>query len=269
MDNDMDDIIIGRPLLLALEFDINNHLATVRTKFDNMDCSTMPKSSTLEPDTATIASMPTYQGIWYDKAEDDPIPIDNIDANIGIDREEDVQQAIESTVEHARQAGMSEKGLTDGRALLKEYRDILRIRLGPDPPANVYPFIIQLKPSYIPARAPQRRYAPRQNAFISSTIRQLEKVNAVYPNPKAKWASPALALPKPGTDKLRFTVDLRGPNKRTIPIVSAMPDMESLYQSPAGSSVYWKIDICHAFWQLPLHVDLQEIMSIQTPVGVY
>ena len=91
----------------------------------------------------------------------------------------------------------------------------------------------------------------------------------MYHNPKAKWASPALAVAKPGTDTFRFTVDLRAPNRETIPIASAMPDFEGMLQSTAGSKCFSNLDMCDAYWQVPLHPDSQECVSIQTPVGVF
>jgi len=47
-----------------------------------------------------------------------------------------------------------------------------------------------------------------------------------------------------------------------------MPNLESLLQTTGGSKVFSKIDLCHAYWQIPLHPDSQECMSIQTPLGV-
>ena len=88
-------------------------------------------------------------------------------------------------------------------------------------------------------------------------------------NPKARWASPALAVPKPGTEKFRFTVDLRAPNRETVPIASAMPDLENMYRSLAGSKCYAKFDMNHAYWQIELDKHSREFMSIQTPIGVY
>ena len=70
--------------------------------------------------------------------EDDPIPpVDSAGANMGLDKEEDVQKALEETLEKAIDAGMSENGLKRASALLREFRDIFRIKLGPDPPAKV------------------------------------------------------------------------------------------------------------------------------------
>ena len=78
-----------------------------------------------------------------------------------------------------------------------------------------------------------------------------------------------MAVPKPGTEGFRFTVDLRGPNAQTEPIVSAMPHLESQLQTVEGSKCFAKIDMAHAYWQVPIANDSQEMMSIQTPLGVY
>ena len=76
-------------------------------------------------------------------------------------------------------------------------------------------------------------------------------------------------MQKADPDKFRFNVDLRGPNSETIPIASAMHDLHGTIASIAGSKIFAKLDMIHAFWQLPLHPDSQECMSIQTPLGVY
>lgn len=80
---------------------------------------------------------------------------------------------------------------------------------------------------------------------------------------------PTLVVPKPGSDKLRFTVDLRAIKKLTVPVARSMPDMDSMCRSVVGGNCFAKIDLCHAYWQVPLHENSQEIMSIQIPLGVY
>jgi len=152
---------------------------------------------------------------------------------------------------------------------MQKYIDIFRIKLGADEPAKVDPYRLSLKENYQPFRCTQRRYAPAQKVFIESTIRSLERIGAIKYNPTAKWASPALAVPKPGTKSFRFTVDLRGVNKQTVPVASAMPDLESMIRSIGDSKIFAKMDMVHAYWQIPLHPDSQEAMSIQTPIGVY
>ena len=164
---------------------------------------------------------------------------------------------------------MSANGLSTLRSLLTDFKDVFRTKMSPDPPASINPFLIRLKPGCTPRRATQRRYATPQRVFLSSTIKDLEKFKAVYANPKATWASPALAVHKSGPDKFRFTVYLRVPNSQTIPIASAMPDLGNLKAGTAGSKAYAKMDMLHAYWQLSLHPDSQECISIQTPLGVF
>ena len=51
-----------------------------------------------------------------------------------------------------------------------------------------------------------------QQDFIEATVPNLEKIGAVYMNPMETWGNPTLAVVEPGTDQMRFTVDLRSVN---------------------------------------------------------
>lgn len=273
VENDMEEILLGRPLLKCLGFDLGRHLEDVRDKYHNADVSSlMPVAAEPESESLVLNRFAAYTGIRYNDADSDsdPIPLPNsIGASMGIDSEQDIETAITNTVRSAEANRISEEGSARISRLLASYRDILRIKLGPDPPARVEPMRIKLKQNHRPTRATQRRYAPPQREFISNTVRRLENIGAIYHNPAARWASPALAVPKPGSEEFRFTVDLRAPNSMTEPIISSMPNLECLLQLTEGSSVFAKIDLCHAYWQVPLHKDSQECMSIQTPLGVF
>lgn len=66
----------------------------------------------------------------------------------------------------------------------------------------------------------------------------LKKIGSVYLNPSAKWSSPALSVPKPGTDQFCFTVALRGVNGMTMTIQSSMPRLNSQLQKCADRLVF-------------------------------
>ena len=68
---------------------------------------------------------------------------------------------------------------------------------------------------------------------------------------------------------LYTTLGPRGPNSETIPIASAIPDLESMIAPTAGRKLFATIDMIHAYWQLALHPDSRECMSIQTALGVF
>jgi len=259
----MDETLLSRSLLQSMGFDLNNHLHRVHHLIDNKHVSE------LDPEKLKAASM-RYQGLSYDDADDNPVTLpESISAGIGMDTSESIDTAFQSILTNAKSEGISVSGANRLTTLLKKYRDVFRIKLGVDQPAKVAPLVITRADNSKPYRSPQRRYAPLQREFIIRTIRELEAVGAIYKNNSARWASPALAVPKPGSNKLRFTVDLRGPNARTVPIQPAMPHLESLFQDVSGSTCFANIDLAHGYWQIPLADESQEMMSIQTPLGVY
>lgn len=90
------------------------------------------------------------------------------------------------------------------------------IRPGSRQSANITLCEVQLRKGAKTFRATPRRYGPKQHSFIESTTLAFEKIGVVYRNPSACWASPALAVPKPGTEHMRFTVDLRAINAITV-----------------------------------------------------
>jgi hypothetical protein len=118
---------------------------------------------------------------------------------------------------------MSLDGVQSLRQLLTECRDVFRLKLGTDPPANVKPLVIKLCDGAEPVRVSARKCAPPQLKFMRDKIRELEELDLVYKNTGAEWASPPLILPKPGPDQYRMTVDLRVPNASTKATSWPMP----------------------------------------------
>lgn len=268
IDQEMTEILLGRPLFKCIGFDLDVFLELLVSSTNKIDVSESHSNS--ESKKCGIKSLKGYNRMWYDQEDDDPVK--NYDAeiaNMGIDDPNDIDQSILEVVRKAKKDGMSIKGCEKSNSILNRYKEVLRIKLGSDETAKVEPYRVSLRPGHRPHRCTIRRYAPRQHVFIEAIIRSLESIGAVYRNVKSRWASPALAVPNPGSDTLRFTVDLRGVNKETEPVASAMPDLETAYRSMAGSACFSKIDMCHAYWQIPLDKDSQEVISIQTPLGVF
>lgn len=153
---------------------------------------------------------------------------------------------------------MNNTGLRTADKLMHEFLTVFWIKLGPSGPAHVELYDMNLRKGYWPCRATQRKYGEKQRKCIEATITSLEKIGAVRRNKKAQWESPALAVLKPETGSLRFTIDFRGVNREPVLIVSAMPDLEMAIASIGGSTVFAKLEMVHAYWQIPLHADTQE-----------
>jgi hypothetical protein len=245
VDQEMDEVLLGRPLLATLGFDLTSHLEKVFDQVDDMDISSDVGAS---GSSGKMASMSSYTGLRYDRTEDDPVkPLGfagNDMAEVDI---ADVRKACATLVMKTKEAGISTSGLERIRAMMKRYEDVFRVRMGPDPPAKIAPVVIKMRSDARPVRATQRRYSQPQVAFITEKVKEFVRVGALVYNPNAKWASPMVAAPKPGSSEgFRFTVNLRAPNAQTIPMASAMPNLEAMLQTTEGSSYYAKIDMCRA-----------------------
>lgn len=270
IDQPMNELLLGRPLLKCLGFDLDKLLNGLCEKGETTNVADRLVNDINSKNSITLAFVKNYAGLWYNQEEFDPVePLDSVASYMGDDSKESIRKALSITLEAAKKEGMSAKGVIECRKILNEYRDTLRIKLGSDEPAKVDSYAVTLKVNYRPYCSTQRRYALPQRAFIESTVLSLEKIGAVRHNHISKWTSPALAVPKPGTDRLRFTDDLRGVNNQTVPTASAMHDVETMYRSLEGSTCFANIDMCHAYWQIQLDSKSQEIISIPTPSGVY
>ena len=224
VDQEMDETLLSRSLVQSMGFNLNDHLERVHSLINNKHVDE------LDPAEIKAASL-KYQGLSYDDADGDPITLpESLSAGIGKDSKEAIDNAFNLIVTHEREHKISNSGAQRLTRLLEKYRDVFRIKLCADPPAKVPPLVITRSDNAKPYRSPQRRYAPIQRDFIIQTIRELEQVGAIYKNNAARWASPALAVPKPGSTKIRFTGDLRGPNARIVPIQSSMPHLESHFR---------------------------------------
>jgi hypothetical protein len=152
-------------------------------------------------------------------------PIDYHDVDVGQGSPEELADAIEGLITSADQEGMSRDCVQSLRQLVTEYKDVFRVKLGADPPANVKPLFIKLRDGAEPVRMSARKYTPPQLKFIRDKIHDPEELGLVYKNTKAEWASPPLILPKPGIDQYHMTVDLRVPNASTKPTAWSMSNL--------------------------------------------
>jgi hypothetical protein len=148
---------------------------------------------------------------------------------------------------------MSRDGVQSFRQLVTECKDVFRLKLGADPPANVKHLVIKLRDGAEPVLMSARKYAPPQLKFMRDKTHELEKLGLVYKNTGAEWASPPLILPTPGPDQYRMTVDLRVPNASTKPTAWPIPNLQNEMHDLHGSEVFATLDFCQGYWQIPLH----------------
>jgi hypothetical protein len=146
-----------------------------------------------------FASLKEQSHFYGDIPDDDPI--DYYDLEVGQESSKELADAIEGMVTCSEQAGMSRYGVQSLRQLVTECKDVFRLKLGADPPANVKLLFIKLRECSEPVRMSARKYAPPQLRIIRDKIRELEELISVYKNSEAEWAIFPLIHPKPGPDQ--------------------------------------------------------------------
>ncbi|GMG18103.1 unnamed protein product [Phytophthora fragariaefolia] len=152
--------------------------------------------------------------------------------------------------------------------MLYEYRDVFRVSFGSDSPVRVEPLRVRLREGAASVRINARRYPPTHMEYLDQHVQELLDNGFAYVNPSSRWATPSRIIPKNEPDTFRMTVDLRAVNERTDPIQWHMPMLDSALGLLEGSSCYFSLDWFRGYWQLPLHVDSQEMFSIMTHRGI-
>lgn len=88
-----------------------------------------------------------------------------------------------------------------------------------------------------------RHYSPEQLLFLKNMSNELVQALMTFPNPTEKRALAPLLVPKLGTTKYRFTVDLHSVNKCTIPHYHRIQRLETELPKLNGSKCYANFDL--------------------------
>ena len=159
-DQEMNEVLLGRPFLKAIGFNLHQHLREVREIVHNQDISNIKTGN------AKLLAM-IYRGLAYQSTDDDPIELpEALAAGIGQDSNDSINSTFSKMLGEAKKNGLSKERISRLTGMLEDYRDVFRIKLGPDPPAKVEPLRITLVENAHPYRSPQRRYASQQREFI-------------------------------------------------------------------------------------------------------
>jgi len=194
----------------------------------------------------------------------------------GIDRDE-IAACLDSALTAAADQGLSLPAVHRLReALHGDLFDVFRVRLGPDPPADVPPVRVDMRPGIETVRQPRRRYSPEESRYMKDMMQTLVEFGYVVTAADVQLASPAHVVRRPGIPvtepldkRFRLTFDLRAVNQYTIPTNYPLPDIDLYLPTLARMRYFGKMDLLSSFWQLPLHEDCQKWYSVMTDTATY
>ena len=93
--------------------------------------------------------------------------------DLGQDKNAEMDEDISKAVLNAADNGISTNVQSKMQDMLYEYRDVLRIRLGNDPPAKVEPMVVEVMKGSNPVAAKPRGYAPEGRKFMDSYVNRV------------------------------------------------------------------------------------------------
>ncbi|KHJ41621.1 zinc knuckle [Trichuris suis] len=104
-----------------------------------------------------------------------------------------------------------------------------------------------------PVRVPPRRLPAH---FRQEVEKQLEVMleNGIIQLSSSPWLAPAVFTRKK-SGEIRFCVDYRELNKRTIKDAYPLPLPDEVHDRLSGATVFSTLDLNSGFWQLPIHPD--------------
>lgn len=176
------------------------------------------------------------------------------------------ERALEDSVQQAEQSGLSVDGAIRLRDILARRVGAFRRALCGDPPAQVEPMRVQLKPQAKAVKATPRRYDPVKKDWLSKCIAALVFFGFVYHNIQAVWASPAMAVPK--KDSFRLVSDYSAVNAQVEKSPGVMPNHEDM-RDLMGARFFGKLDLLQGYWQMPLSPEAQDIFTMATSDGLF
>ena len=117
-----------------------------------------------------------------------------------------------------------------------------------------------------PVTCRQYYYNTKMQKIIESTFEKYEKEGIVQYS-ESEWCSPLAVVPKKTTDikdePFRVVGDFRGVNTKTVPDAQPLPHIFSCNSRMVGSTVFSKIDLKSAYYQIKMHPDHKHKAAIK------
>ncbi|XP_062297408.1 uncharacterized protein K02A2.6-like [Scomber scombrus] len=171
---------------------------------------------------------------------------------------EEVQGRPESQIHHLGEVTLEE--------VLGEYGEVFKDELGrfKGPPAKIY-VDKEAAPRFFKARPVP--YAMRGR--VEEELNRLLTQGIIEPVKHAEWAAPVVPVLKPDD-----TARLCGDYKLTVNQISKLeqypiPRIEDLFATLSGGQKFTKLDLSHAYHQIPLEEEAKKYVTINTHKGLF
>ena len=120
----------------------------------------------------------------------------------------------------------------------------------------------------IPFKESYRRIPPQMYDEVKAHIQEMLDLGAIR-HSNSPWAS-AIVLVRKKDGRLRFCIDLRKPNNRTVKDAYSLPRIETLLDTFLGSTIFTTLDLKAGYWQVEMAEECKAFTAFTCgPLGFY
>ena len=120
----------------------------------------------------------------------------------------------------------------------------------------------------VPFKEAYRRIPPRMYDEVKAHIQEMLHLGAIRPS-NSPWAS-AIVLVRKKDGRLRFCINLRRLNNRTVKDAYSLPKIESILDSLIGAQIFSTLDLKVGYWQVEMAEECKAYTAFTCgPLGFY
>ena len=120
----------------------------------------------------------------------------------------------------------------------------------------------------VPFKEVYRRIPPQMYDEVKAHIQEMLDLGAIRPS-ISPWAS-AIVLVRKKDGRLRFCIDLRRLNNRTVKDAYSLPKIESILDSLIGAQIFSTLDLKAGYWQVEMAEECKAYTAFTCgPLGFY
>ncbi len=128
---------------------------------------------------------------------------------------------------------------------------------------------IQLKPGEEePVKLRARPLNPAQEASMKTQLEEWEK-SGIIEKTQSPWAFPMVGVKKKNSDMIRWCVDYRLLNKRTVKDAYPLSSIENNLHKLQGAKFFTTLDSAGAYHAVEIHPESREFTAFVTPFGQF
>ena len=120
----------------------------------------------------------------------------------------------------------------------------------------------------VPFKEAYRRIPPQMYDEVKTRLQEMLDLGAIRPS-NSPWAS-AIVLVRKKDGRLRFCIDLRKLNNRTVKDAYSLPRIESILDSLGGAQIFSTLDLKTGYWQVEMAEECKAYTAFTCgPFGFY